>query len=341
MAGAAHRRRPLLHADAAQRAARRDRARVHARGRGRQLVRRGQGYADAPGAADPHRHPLGGGAALADLSHDLERASPWRRSSRSDGDGDRGEEPLSRLSQPRRDGDRRPRRQAGGPSAPGERRVQARAASHRARSERAPGEEPHVLLLSCSDMLPARRMPMKRALALLAIFLVLFVAILPGSASAAGGWHHGHRGGHGGWWWPGALIGGLALGAVALATAPLWALTPPPAPVAPAPVVMQAPQVMQAPPVMQAPAAYAQPAYSASATLPVPPPGSAPVAYAPAPAASYQPAQTYAAAQAPAVQREVIHDNGRYVLYGDGVRQPWQWVWVPAAAPPPPPPPPR
>jgi hypothetical protein len=171
---------------------------------------------------------------------------------------------------------------------------------------------------------------MKRALALLAIFLVLFVAILPGSASAGGGWHHGHRGGHGGWWWPGALIGGLALGAVALATAPLWAFTP--APAAPAPVVMQAP------PVVQTPAAYAQPAYSAPATLPVPPPGSAPVAYAPAPAANYQPAQSYAAS---AVQREVIHDNGRYVLYGDGVRQPWQWVWVPAAAPPPPPPPPR
>src|SRR4030081_3109588 len=49
-------------------------------------------------------------------------------------------------------------------------------------------------------MLPARRTPMKRALALLAIFLVLSLALLPGPAWAGGGWHHGHRGGHGGWW---------------------------------------------------------------------------------------------------------------------------------------------
>src|SRR5438128_3812609 len=291
MAGAAHRRRPLLHADAAQRAARRDRARVHARGRGHQLVRRGQGYADAPRAADPHRHPLGGGAALADLSHDLERASPWRRSRRSVGDGDRGEEPLSRLSQPRRDGDRRPRRQAGGPSAPGERRVQARAAADRARSERAPGEEPHVLLLSCSDMLPARRMPMKRAVALLAFFLMLL--LLPGPAWAAGGWHggghggsqmahggwhggHGHGGWHGGccWWWPGALVGGLALGAVALATAPLWAFTPSP-PYAAAPEAYPPAQVYSQSVPAHSQSGYAQPVQSAPAALPVPPPGSA------------------------------------------------------------------
>jgi hypothetical protein len=196
---------------------------------------------------------------------------------------------------------------------------------------------------------------MKRALALLAIFLVFFTVVLPGTASAAGrwqgggghgsshmahsGWHGGHghsfhgHGGHGGccWWWPGAFVGGLALGAVALATAPLWAFTPPP----------PAPEVVQAPAPVYSQSVYAQPAYSAPATLPVPPPGSAPVAYAPTPAAIYQPAQSSAPSQAPAVQREVIHDTGRYVLYGDGVRQPWQWVWVPAAAPPPPPPPPR
>jgi hypothetical protein len=41
------------------------------------------------------------------------------------------------------------------------------------------------------------------------------------------------------------------------------------------------------------------------------------------------------------VQREVVYPHGRYVLYGDGVRQPWQWVWVPAAPAPPPPPPQR
>ena len=41
-----------------------------------------------------------------------------------------------------------------------------------------------------------------------------------------------------------------------------------------------------------------------------------------------QPSTTY---QAPAVQREVVYPNGKYVLYGDGVNQPWQWAWVPAA----------
>jgi len=40
------------------------------------------------------------------------------------------------------------------------------------------------------------------------------------------------------------------------------------------------------------------------------------------------------------VQREVVFPNGKYVLYGDGVNQPWQWVWVPSAPPPPPQPPP-
>jgi hypothetical protein len=42
--------------------------------------------------------------------------------------------------------------------------------------------------------------------------------------------------------------------------------------------------------------------------------------------------------QPPAVQREVIYPNGKYVLYGDGVNQPYQWVWIPAAPSPPSPP---
>ena len=42
------------------------------------------------------------------------------------------------------------------------------------------------------------------------------------------------------------------------------------------------------------------------------------------------------AAQQPPVQREVDYPHGKYVLYGDGVKQAWQWVWIPAAAPPPP-----
>jgi hypothetical protein len=29
------------------------------------------------------------------------------------------------------------------------------------------------------------------------------------------------------------------------------------------------------------------------------------------------------------VQREVVYPHGRYVLYGDGITQPWQWVWIP------------
>jgi len=36
------------------------------------------------------------------------------------------------------------------------------------------------------------------------------------------------------------------------------------------------------------------------------------------------------------VQREVVYDQGKYVLYGDGITQPWQWVWVPNAPPAPP-----
>lgn len=71
-------------------------------------------------------------------------------------------------------------------------------------------------------------------------------------------------------------------------------------------------------------AAYPYPVYSPPVVVEQPP-----VVY-----------QQPAVQQAP-VQREVVYANGRYVLYGDGVRQPWQWVWVPAvsAAPPPPPPP--
>ena len=141
---------------------------------------------------------------------------------------------------------------------------------------------------------------MKRAIVLLTIFLMMWSLLVPVTPAWAGGWHH-----HGGWWWPGAIIGGLALGAVAIATAPLWAFAPPPAPVAPAVVYAQPTYAYAAPTTYAAPAAYsAPPAYSA-----------------------------------PAVRREVVYSNGRYVLYGDGVTQPWQWVWVPAAPPPPPPPP--
>jgi hypothetical protein len=130
---------------------------------------------------------------------------------------------------------------------------------------------------------------MKKAIVLLAV-----LALILGSAVPSDAWRgHGHwRGGccWGGWWWPGAVIGGLALGAAVAATYPLYA--PPPVYAAP-PVVYQAP-----PPVM-----YQQ------APAPAPP---------------------------PLVQREVVYPHGRYVLYGDGVSQPWQWVWVPARAQAPP-----
>ena len=188
-------------------------------------------------------------------------------------------------------------------------------ASHRAYLCDVRGPLSRVWLVPLCYATARRRTAMKRVVVGLAIVLVLLAALEPAPAFA-GGWRHGH---HGGWWLPGAIVGGLVLGAVALATAPLWALTPPPAP---EPVVVQA-----APTVVQAPA----PTYSAP-LLPVPPPGSAPPPRASQPSA-------YAAA-APAVKREVVYEHGRYVLYGDGVRQPWQWVWVPAAAPPPPPPPP-
>ncbi len=143
---------------------------------------------------------------------------------------------------------------------------------------------------------------MKRAIVLLAVCLVLVGTILPSPAWAGGYWHGRYYGGHGGWWWPGAIIGGLALGAVAIVTAPFVALSPPPA--------------ASAPPL----------AYSVAPT------------YAPPP--TYQQAPNYAPPRAAAVQREVVYPKGRYVLYGDGVHQPWQWVWVPSASPPPPPPPP-
>jgi hypothetical protein len=149
---------------------------------------------------------------------------------------------------------------------------------------------------------------MKRVVLLLAVFLILWAVILPGSAWAREGWHGGRHGGHGGWWWPGAVIGGLTLGVVAVVTAPIWMLSA---------ATAYSPPVAYAPP-----AAYAAPpAYSSPST-------------------TYAQAPNYAQAPGPVVQREVFYPNGRYLLYGDGVRQPWQWVWVPSASPPPPPPPP-
>jgi hypothetical protein len=143
---------------------------------------------------------------------------------------------------------------------------------------------------------------MKRAIAVLAVLLVLLGTMLSNPTWAEARWHGGYHGGRVGWWWPGAVIGGLVLGAVAVVTAPFVALS--------------APRAYSPPPVYAPPVAYAPPL-------------------------TYQPAPLYAPPQSTAIQREVVYPNGRYVLYGDGVRQPWQWVWVPLASPPPPPPPPR
>src|SRR5262245_55919031 len=82
------------------------------------------------------------------------------------------------------------------------------------------------------------------------------------------------------------------------------------------------------------------PLWRATACYPPLYPAPAPAVYAPP---AYRPAVVrYATASpAPLVHREVVYANGRYVLYGDGVRRPYQWVWVPGPPPPPPAPPTR
>jgi hypothetical protein len=69
------------------------------------------------------------------------------------------------------------------------------------------------------------------------------------------------------------------------------------------------------------PYGYTAPAYS----YPYPPTTYSDVVVS-QPQAGYQNGGSY---QPPAVQREVFFPNGKYVLYGDGLSQPWRWVWVP------------
>ena len=64
-----------------------------------------------------------------------------------------------------------------------------------------------------------------------------------------------------------------------------------------------------------------------------------PAPYAAPPAYYAPPPVGYAPPPAPAIQREVVYPHGRHLLYGDGVRTAYQWVWVPNAPTPPPPPP--
>ena len=56
----------------------------------------------------------------------------------------------------------------------------------------------------------------------------------------------------------------------------------------------------------------------------------APIVY-PAPVYAAPPVRYYAP---PAIQREVVYPHGRHILYGDGVRTAYQWVWVPNPPPP-------
>jgi hypothetical protein len=142
---------------------------------------------------------------------------------------------------------------------------------------------------------------MKNAIAILVILGVLVSTLVPSPALAH--W----RGG------PGVLIGGVAAGVFAALTFPLWAFA--------------ATVPYAAPPVYTPPIVYAPPAV-----------------YAPAPPArvAYQPAPAYAGPPPPPqVRREVVYPNGRYLLYGDGVRQPWQWIWVATPSAPQAPAPPR
>src|SRR3954471_11059631 len=53
------------------------------------------------------------------------------------------------------------------------------------------------------------------------------------------------------------------------------------------------------------------------------------VSQEPAYSAAAAPAYAAAPPAAPAIQREVIYSHGRHVLYGDGVRTAYQWVWIP------------
>ena len=78
VAGPAQRRRALLGAHAPQRQVRRAGARVHPRRPGHQLVRRGQGHADAAGQADPHRRPLGRGTVVPPLPPGDQRGGAGR-----------------------------------------------------------------------------------------------------------------------------------------------------------------------------------------------------------------------------------------------------------------------
>ena len=164
----------------------------------------------------------------------------------------------------------------------------------------------------------------RRILASIATVVLIFGAALPADAAGRGGGRGGggghavhgggghrsgghwggHRGGHGhrGHWWGGAFFGGFALGAT-LAY----------------PYAYPYPTYAYPYPYYSYPYYYGHPysyPYSAYASQVV----------------TTQPAVAYQRQQA-SVQREVVYPHGKHVLYGDGVTQAWQWVWIPASPP--------
>lgn len=141
---------------------------------------------------------------------------------------------------------------------------------------------------------------MKKLMAGGLVLAVLLTITLVPTDASAGGRFH-RGGGHIGFWGPGLFLGGLALGAAV--SAPYYR--------------------------------HGYPYYYGYGYGPD-------YYYAPPPAVVYQQAPpAYAVVPAaPPVQREVVYAHGKYVLYGDGVSQAWQWVWVPNAPASPPPPPP-
>ncbi|HKZ03915.1 MAG TPA: hypothetical protein VJU81_00470 [Methylomirabilota bacterium] len=71
------------------------------------------------------------------------------------------------------------------------------------------------------------------------------------------------------------------------------------------------------------------------------PPYRPPVVVEPAPVYRVETVRYVTASAAPpSAERNVVrYPHGRYVLRGDGVGTPYQWVWIPNPPPPPPPPP--
>ena len=90
--------------------------------------------------------------------------------------------------------------------------------------------------------------------------------------------------------------------------------------------------------VMAPPAVPRQPTTtSGTAALP----GASPAAPPASATGSAVPARPATGDQRSSRQREVVFPEGKYVLYGDGVSQPYRWVWIPSAPPGSSPTPPR